>query len=485
MNFDHKKVGEIIRLFEEISKIPRCSKNEKKIAEWLMNWAKENNFESNTDNTGNLLIKVPASPGYENSPIVIIQGHMDMVCEKTPDSDHDFSKDPIKFVYEGEWLTADKTTLGADNGIAIAMGLVLALDNKINHPPLELLFTVDEETGLTGANALEPGFMDGRILINVDSEDEGVFTVGCAGGMNTYLSLPIDYEDIPTDYEQYKINAGGMKGGHSGIDINQGKANAIRILGRILYQIKNENIDIRIADIKGGSAHNAIPRDSESFIFFKKNEFERVKNIVSKYSNIIKNEFKNTDPDLAVTIEVNTEKKYDKALTENKTEKVINFILSIPHGVAAMSPDIADLVETSNNFANIKIEENLVKILTSQRSSIISRINFITNRIEAVARLAGGNAHSGDGYPPWPPDMDSPLLERSLKLYERMFNKKPTIEVIHAGLECGIIGDKNPGMDMISIGPTLKYPHSPDEKIHIGSIGKVWDFIVELFKELK
>lgn len=484
MKFEHEKTNDILKWFEGITKIPRCSKEEEKVCAWLMDWAKENNFESKNDKTGNLVIKVPASPGYENAPITVIQGHMDMVCEKTPDSDHDFTKDPIKLVYDGDWLTADKTTLGADNGIAIAMAITAALDKDIAHPPLELLFTVDEETGLTGANALEPGFIEGKILINLDSEDEGVFTVGCAGGINTYSSIPFKLEAIPAGFKQHKIVAGGMKGGHSGIDIAMEKANAIKVLARTIFAIKKE-IDLRIANFEGGKAHNAIPRDCQAEIFFSKNDWDKARKIVSEMEKTLKTEFKNTDPDLKISIEENSEGAFSKVMTKNDTAKLLDYIFAIPHGVDAMSTDIKGLVETSNNLANIKIENGSVKVLTSQRSSIISRLHALSSRIEAVARLAGGEAHSGDGYPPWPPKMDSPLLDKSVKLYEKMYNKKPVVEVIHAGLECGIIGDKNPGMDMISIGPDLRNPHSPDEKISIPAIGKVWDFLVELLKELK
>jgi dipeptidase D len=485
MKFEHEKTEEILKWFEEISKIPRCSKNEEKIAQWLVAWAKENNFEAKMDKVKSVVIKVPASPGFENSPIVVIQGHMDMVCEKTPDSNHDFTKDPIKFVFDGEWLTADKTTLGADNGIAIAMGMAMAVDKEVGHPALELLFTVDEETGLTGANALEPGFIDGKILINIDSEDEGVFTVGCAGGINSYLSLPIKLENTPSGYKQFKISAAGMKGGHSGIDIAVGKANAIKIMARTLRQLVLEDIDIRIANIKGGSAHNAIPRDAWSVVFIPGKDIDKAKGIVSKYCKIFNSEFKQIDPDISVTLNASDEGDYNKVFTAAVTRQAVDFINVLHHGVAAMSPDIEGLVETSNNLANISIEGDAIKVLTSQRSSVVSRLQAHTDSIEAAARLAGGEAESGEGYPPWQPNMDSPLLARSVKLYEKLFNKKPVVEVIHAGLECGIIGDKYPGMDMISIGPTLKYPHSPDEKIRVGTIGMIWDFIVALMNDLK
>jgi len=483
MRFEHEKTNDILKWFEEITKIPRCSKQEEKIGAWLMDWAKEHNFEVKKDKVANLVIKVPASAGYENAPVTVVQGHMDMVCEKTPDSDHDFTKDPIKLVYEGDWLTADKTTLGADNGIAIAMAMTVALAKDIAHPPLELLFTVDEETGLTGANALEPDFIDGKILINLDSEDEGVFTVGCAGGINTFSSVPFKFEDIPPGYKQHKIVAGGMKGGHSGIDIAMEKANAIKVLARTIFKINNQ-VDIRVANIEGGRAHNAIPRDCEAVVFFPQADREKVKKIVADMEKTFNDEFKNTDPDLTVSVKESSDGNFSKVMTAAETQRLIDFIFAIPHGVAAMSTDIEGLVETSNNLANIKLEDGTVKVLTSQRSSIISRLNALSSRIESIARLAGGEAHSGDGYPPWPPNMESALLDKSVKLYEKMYGKKPVVEVIHAGLECGIIGDKKPGMDMISIGPDLKNPHSPDEKVNIPAIGKVWDFFVELLKEL-
>jgi dipeptidase D len=483
MKFEHQKTNEILKWFEEITKIPRCSKDEGAICDWLINWAKMNNFEVKTDKVQNVLIKVPANPGYENSPIIVLQGHVDMVCEKTPDSTHDFTKDPIKLVYDGEWLTADKTSLGADNGIAIAMAMTMALDKEMPRPALELLFTVDEETGLTGASALEPGFFEGRILINIDSEDEGYFTVGCAGGINTNLSVPFKLADVPKDHKLLKFKAGGMKGGHSGIDINKQKANAIKVLTQALNDAV-EKVEIRLANISGGTAHNAIPRDCEAYVYVPENKVDKLNTVLAEAETTLNMEFKNTDPDLFIKAE-ETSETFKQALTAADTKKICDFIIVLPHGVSAMSTDIEGLVETSNNLASIRIENGQIKVLTSQRSSLISRLEALTNRIEAVARLVGGEAKSSDGYPPWQPNMDSPLLARSLKIYEGLFNKKPVVEVIHAGLECGIIGDKNPGMDMISIGPTLKNPHSPDEKIHIGTIGMVWDFTAELLKELK
>ena len=484
MEIIHAKTKEVLRWFEEITKIPRCSKHEDKIAAWLTDWAKKHNFPVKTDKVKNIAIKVPAAAGFENSPTVVFQGHMDMVCEKTPDSDHDFSKDPIKLIYEGEWLTADKTTLGADNGIAIAIAMAIALDEDVAHGPLELLFTVDEETGLTGANELEPGFIDGKILINVDSEDEGVFTVGCAGGANTYSTVPFETEAVSADLNQFKIVAGGMKGGHSGIDIQLEKANAIKVMGRALDQVLKNNIDLKIADITGGSAHNAIPRDCEAVVYIPAADLDKVKSVLADTQQTLNDEFKNTDPDLTLSIKENNGTN-NKVSTTAGTKNIVGFIFAFPHGVEKMSTEIKDLVETSNNFANISMEDGKVKTLSSQRSSMVSQLEALSESVEAVARLSGGEANTGDGYPPWPPNMDSKLLAKSTALYEKLYDKKPVVEVIHAGLECGIIGDKYPGMDMISIGPDLRNPHSPDEKVHVGAIGQVLDFIIALLKELK
>lgn len=484
MNIKHQKTKQILDLFEEISAIPRCSKHEEKIGAFLQEWGKKHGLQVKTDKVGNVLIKVPASAGYEKSGAVVIQGHMDMVCEKTADSPHDFAKDPIRFVYDGEWLKADHTTLGADNGIALAMALTMALDKTVAHPPLELLFTVDEETGLTGANALQGDFIEGKILLNVDSEDEGVFTVGCAGGRDTHISLPLQYEDAPTGFVMARLKAGGMTGGHSGVNINEERANAIRVLVRALMQIKSE-FDLRLADISGGTAHNAIPRDAWADIFIPRDNFKAIEKTAADLQGIFKREFKKTDPDLKISLELQPETMGKRPLNVADSAKICDLIIALPHGVAAMSTEIKGLVETSNNLANVKIANSKIEIVTSQRSSVMSRLHALTLRIEAIARLAGAQAVSGNGYPSWQPNLQSPLLARCKDVYRKLFGKEPHVEAIHAGLECGIIGDKKAGMDMISFGPTLKNPHSPDEKIHVESIGKIWDFLAELLKSLK
>jgi len=483
VNIEHKKTVEILKWFEELNKIPRCSKNEKQIGQWLMDWAVSNNFEAQQDKVDNVLIKVPGSAGYEDSAPIIIQGHLDMVCEKTPDSDHDFEKDAIQSVYDGEWLRANKTTLGADNGIAIAMGMAAALDKNIKHPPLELLFTVDEETGLTGAFELEPGFVEGTRLLNIDSEEEGIFTVGCAGGMKSEHSLPLDYETIPSGYTPLTIEAGGMAGGHSA-DIHHEKANALKVLGRVLYTIRAET-DIRLVDLYGGSADNAIPRNAKAVIYINRDRVQQAKTFISPVEKTLQTEFKNTDPGLKITVSAGSKKSYPQVLTCESTAAIVEFILAIPHGIYAMSTEVEHFVETSNNFASMKIEDKQFKSVTSQRSPIESRLDDVTCHIESVVRLAGGTSVNRGRYPGWPANMESPLLKQCVAVFEKLFGKKPIVETTHGGLECGVIGNKFPGIDMISFGPTIKHPHSPDEKIHIESIGRVWDFMAALLEELK
>lgn len=484
MNIEHKKTNEILKWFKEINKTPRCSKKEKQIGQWLMDWAKINNFTARQDNTGNVVIKVPSSPGYENSTPVIIQGHQDMVCEKTPDSNHDFEKDPVRLVFDGEWLKADKTTLGADNGIAIAMGLAAALDKELKHPPLELLFTVDEETELTGAFALKPGFVQGSRLLNIDSEEEGVFTVGCAGGEKSNHSLPLDYEAVPAGFIPLTIEAGGMAGGHSA-DIHHEKANALKALGRTLHAIHEQGaVDFHLAHLEGGTVDNAVPRSAEAVIYLSPDRIQEVKDRVSRVEGIIKPEFKNTDPGLELIVLEGSKESYAEAVTLKSTEKIIQLILAVPHGIYAMSSEVEHFVETSNNFASFRIKNKQFQFVTSQRSSLESRLDDVGCHIAAIVRLAGGTSVHRGRYPGWQANMESLLLKQCVAVYEKLFGKKPVVETTHGGLECGVIGSKYPRMDMISFGPTIKHPHTPEEMIHIGSIVKVWDFMEALLKEL-
>lgn len=475
----------ILDYFEQINAIPRCSKNEKQIGKWLERWANAKQFAVKKDAAGNLSIKVPPSRGLEDGPLIVIQGHMDMVCEKSPDSTHDFSKDPITNIIEGDWLRADNTTLGADNGIAIALAMALAGDESVAHPALELLFTVDEETGLTGAQKLEPGFIDGRILLNVDSETEGVFTVGCAGGRHTHITRKMSRMDLPANSHFFQLNVSGLHGGHSGIDINKQRASANNILARALHQLAAAR-DIRLLSMKGGSAHNAIARDAVAVIADTADGSAELAGIVSRFKCTVQAEFDTVESNLAITLSpLESPDREETALGSEDTQFVIHLLLALPHGVRGMSPAFANLVETSNNLAIVELSGDSLQILTSQRSLTRSKLDEITAAIQSTAALAGAEIRCDGEYPPWSPNMQSALLKRCQGVYKKVFNQEAQVKSIHAGLECAIIGDKYEGMDMISFGPNLRDPHSPNEGLYIPSLGKVWQFMVALLASYK
>lgn len=473
----------VIEYFEKISAIPRKSGNEGKIRDFMADWAKNNKFEYLIDEAGNIIIKVPASPKMKKHPGIVLQGHLDMVCEKTPDSNHDFSKDPIKFVFENEWLKADKTTLGADNGIAMAMAMALTEDKTIKHPELELLFTIEEETGLTGATQLGENVLKGKYLINIDSENDEVFTIGCAGGKDTDMSLDLEYEEVPNDYVPFLIKVGGCAGGHSGENIKCERANAIRVLARMLQCVR-EISDMRLVCITGGTAHNAIPRDAEAAIYVPAVSADEVKSLVSCCEAVIKNEFRVTDPNMKITVTEINETPDRRAMLSYVSLEVVDFLRAIPHGVAAYSTIIEGLVETSSNLAIVCVKDGKLHVKVSSRSSEISRRDAIVSRIESVGRLVGANIKSGNGYVPWQPDFDSELIKKCKDIYKKVLKKEPRIEVIHAGLECGLIGKKHKGMQMISVGPNIHNCHSPEEKVELPSIGRIYEFLSTLLGEL-
>jgi len=474
------KTRDILKIFEQINKIPRCSKKEAKISQWLQQWAKDKGLTFRKDSSGNIIIKIAATKGAQNAPGVIIQGHLDMVCEKTEDSDHDFSSDPIQCVYDGDWLIGRQTTLGADNGIAIALGLAIAEDPKIVHPPLELLFTVDEESGLLGAKAMDQGFAEGGILLNVDSEDEGIFTIGCAGGEDTRIRLALDFEELPAEINIYRLSASGMRGGHSGIDIHKHRASANKILARALDLLAKSG-DMQLMSIKGGTVHNAIARDAQATVVSKPSQFAGMQNVIKDFEQTVLGEYATSEPSLALSInQVAHDSDSNSALTPESTHKAIQLLLALPHGVTGMSEDPGNLVETSNNLATVEIKDKSLEILSSQRSSVMSRLEEITARVEAAANLAGAEIKNENGYPAWQPDWSSAVLKRSQEVYQKLFSKSPKLQTIHAGLECGIIGSKHENMDMISFGPTIENPHSPGERLFIPSISRVWDFLAEL-----
>ena len=470
----------LFRFFGEILSIPRPSKHEEKMTEYLVNWAKERNLEYVSDEIGNVIIRKGATKGKENSPWVCLQSHIDMVCEKNSDKDFDFEKDAIVPKIEGEWLKADGTTLGADDGIGVATALAILYANDIEHGPIECLFTVDEETGLSGAEALSADVLKSRILLNLDSEDEGEIFIGCAGGIDTVAKLPYDKEETP-DAPAFKIMVKGLKGGHSGDDINKGLACANKILNRILWSLDKE-MDLRLSCFEGGNLRNAIAREANATFVVAQADVELMKEIVEKFAVDLKYEFRTTEPDMEITLsEVEKPAFVVDMLSQ---DNLLNVLYACPHGVLAMSREIPGFVETSTNLASVKMKEDHFFITTSQRSSVESAKYAAAYRVESCFLLAGADVEHGDGYPGWAPNPESKILKIAVDAYKKLFNKEPIVRAIHAGLECGLIGEKYPGMDMISYGPTLRGVHSPDERLEIKTVELYWKHTLEILKNI-
>ena len=466
--------------FYEITQVPRPSKKEEKIRAHLRELLKNLKTEFKEDTTGNIVALLPATPGHENAPTIVLQGHVDMVCEKNKDKQHDFDNDPINVSVKDGWVVADGTTLGSDNGIGVAASLAIITDTDAVHGPIEILMTVDEETGLTGANNLEPGFITGKILLNMDSEEDGAFYVGCAGGVDTVATFEIKKEKKKPSTQVYELLVTGLKGGHSGLDIQEGRGNAIKILGRALKKL--ESINYKLAAIEGGSLRNAIPREAEAILFLSENDFPNAEKITSEFQESIQNEYRTVDGGVKIFIK-KTDVEFEDVFTDEFTNELINVILALPHGVISMSQDIQGLVETSTNLATINLVDGKVRIGTSQRSSVDSAKEYIANSVSAVFNLTDADVKAGDGYPGWKPNMDSELLKVSKKVFNEMFGKEAEIKAIHAGLECGILEGKNPGMDMISFGPTIQNAHSPDEKVNVETVAKFYDLLKGILKE--
>jgi dipeptidase D len=467
--------------FDELRKIPRCSKKEEKIRKYIVDFAKKHNLEYKVDKSGNVVIIKPGSHGMEKKPIVILQGHMDMVCEKNSDVDFDFLKDPIKLKLKGDVLSADGTTLGADNGIGLAMSLTILEDNNLKHCPIEALFTIDEESGLTGAFALESDMLKGRILLNLDSEDFGVITVGCAGGGDSKITLPVKNQPINGSLESLAIKISGLRGGHSGVDIHEQRGNAIKLLTRMLWKAR-DYYKYHITEIKGGDKHNAIPREAYAKISIDKSEKDNFISTLKSEEEKILEELKPIDPKFKVDFE-NID-KLKTTLSDDSQSRLLNLLHSLPHGVDKMSYDIPDLVETSTNLASISINENFAIMNMSTRSSIKSALQDFRDRIHATAELSGANVEEDKPYPGWKPNLDSNILKISKKIFKEIYGNDPKVEAIHAGLECGIIGEKFPGMDMISIGPTIKYPHSPEEQVHVRTVDKTYKYVLKILESV-
>ncbi len=473
----------IIDRLKKINAIPRCSKKEGRLAAWLQQWAADHRLSHKSDAAGNLLVAVPASPGFEQAPGVVVQAHMDMVCEKTPDATHDFDTDPIELIQRDEWLCAAGTTLGADNGIGLAYAMALVEEPGVTHPPLELLFTVDEETGLNGAKALPPDFVTGRLLLNVDSEQEGVLTAGCAGGLDSRITVDFDPTPLTPGSTIAELTVGGLMGGHSGVDIHRHRASANTLMARLLAQVR-KNAPLRLIRMTGGNRPNVIARDASALIAFEPTAQGAIEATAADFQGIVRAEYPD-EKDLFVRCreEAWTE-PCAAAPSAMDSDRLLNLLAALPHGVAGMSQEVKDLVETSSNLAQVRLEGNHLEVVTSQRSSAASRLTEISDRIRAIAALAGARTIHENGYPAWPPDMHSPLLRQGREAYAALYGKEPEVQVIHAGLECAVIGDIFSGMDMISFGPTIRNAHSPDEQLHIPSIGRVWDWITALLQRL-
>lgn len=461
----------VFQIFDEITKVPRPSKKEGKIRAYLLDFAAKHNIAVKSDAVGNIVMSKEATPGHENAPTVILQGHMDMVCESN-DKSFDFENNPIKTIVDGEWVRADGTTLGADNGIGMAASLAALIDPDLVHGPIEALFTVDEETGMTGAFGLEPGMITGKMLINLDSEDDAEIFVGCAGGVDTVCTFQYHRSQAPTDFQYFRINVANGLGGHSGGDIHLGRANANKILARFLWSL-TQKYEVSLAEIDGGNLRNAIARASHAVVGVHTSNKEDVRIMLNQYVADIENEYAGVEPTITIEMEsVNTpEFCVDSATTLN----VIRSIYGAPHGVVSMSRELEGLVETSTNLASVKMKgEDEIVVTTSQRSSVESRKWDIARQVEAVFQLAGAKVVHGEGYPGWQPNLNSPIMKIASDAYEELYGIKPAIKAIHAGLECGLFKSVYPDLDMVSFGPTLRDVHSPSERMHIPAVERFW-----------
>lgn len=471
MTIKDLKPALVFSIFDQINQVPRPSKKEEKIRKYLLDFAAEHGIEVRTDEIGNVAMFKPATAGAENAPTVVLQAHMDMVCESN-DKNFDFENSPIKTIVDGEWLRADGTTLGADNGIGMAAALAVMVDKELVHGPVEALFTVDEETGLTGANNLGEGMIQGEMLLNLDSEDDAEIFVGCAGGVDTTCTFSYKRSYAPTDFHYFKFEVLNGLGGHSGGDIHLGRANANKLLARFLYGLSLKH-EISLTEIDGGNLRNAIPRAAHAVFGVNGANKEQVRIEFNKFVADIAEEYKGIEPTL--TFDLNSVDRPEYAVDSETTMHLIQSLYCAPHGVISMSRDLEGLVETSTNLASVKmLPNNQILVTTSQRSSVESRKWDIALQVEALFRLAGAEVTHGDGYPGWAPNMDSKIMKIASEAYEELYGIKPAIKAIHAGLECGLFRSKYPYLDMISFGPTLQGVHSPSERMYIPAVERFW-----------
>ena len=473
---------EVFKYFEEISNIPRGSGNEKAISDHLVAFGKSLGLETIQDKALNVIIKKPATKGYENAPTVIIQGHMDMVCEKNKATEHDFTKDPIKLVVKGDDIYADGTTLGADNGIAVAYAMAVLADDSIEHPAIEVLLTTDEENGMTGAMNINKDDITGKVLLNIDSEEEGYLLVSCAGGIRTKSSLAITWEDL-NDEKTFEISVRGLKGGHSGADIHEWRGNANKLIGRVLKNLLSE-IEYKLVSINGGSKINAIPRESDAVIAINSKDEEKLIEIVKSWDKVLKKEFEAQDPGVTLTIKeatVSNKKSFDKATTE----KTVNLLFVYPNGVNTMSRNIEGLVESSTNIGVLSTTDTEVSYDSAVRSSVPTLRTEIEEKIKTITELAGAIYTATDGYPSWQYKAESKVREICKDVYKKMYGEEPVVYALHAGVECGLFEEILGDLDMISFGPNIRMAHTPEEHLSISSTNKVWEYLLEVLKAIK
>ena len=469
--------------FDDITRVPRPSKKEEKIIAWLVEFAQRHNIEYQTDETGNVVMRKPATAGYENRPAVILQSHMDMVCEKNSNVEFDFENDPIETWIDGEWVKAKGTTLGADCGIGMAAALAVLLDESLEHPAIEALFTVDEETGLTGAFGLGEGMLTGKYLVNLDSEDEGELFIGCAGGIDTVATLDYECEDVPEGYSFVRLEIGDLLGGHSGDDIDKGRANSNKLMARFLYNAIDK-FQVVLADFNGGNLRNAIPREAFAIVGVPTESVEDFEERYLEFGQSLMEEFKHTEPRMRFA--VTDAETPAKVMSNDDLCYLLLTLVGLPNGVLAMSFAMPGLVETSSNLASVKFdtENQEVKVTTSQRSSVESAKLYAAQTIESVFYLSGFDVEHSDGYPGWAPNPESKLLQETVQCYRDLFAQEPKVRAIHAGLECGLFLEKYPHLEMVSFGPTLRGVHSPDERLEISTVDKFWKLLVELLKRI-
>lgn len=481
MTIKDLKPQAVFAIFDEINHVPRPSKKEEKIRKYLLDFAEKHGIEVHTDKVGNVVMRRPATPGHENAPVVALQAHMDMVCESNH-KDFDFNTQPITTIVDGDWLRADGTTLGADNGIGMAAALAVLTDDKLKHGPVEALFTVDEETGLTGANNLGDGMLTASILLNLDSEDDAEIFVGCAGGVDTTCTFTYKRSFAPTDFHYFKFDISGGKGGHSGGDIHLGRANANKLLARFLFNLSLEH-EISLCEIDGGNLRNAIPRAAHAVFGVHTASKEQVTVAFNRYVAEIENEYAGLEDTLK--LDLSTAERPEFSIDHDTTKALVEALYSAPHGVVSMSRDIEGLVETSTNLASVKmLADNQILVTTSQRSSVESRKWDIAHQVEALFRLAGAQVTHGDGYPGWAPNMKSTIMQIASDAYEELYGIKPAIKAIHAGLECGLFLQKYPHLDMVSFGPTLRDVHSPSERMYIPAVERFWGQITRTLEKV-